>query len=544
MKLDPALSKAPAHIRPFSYFRSFILVVLLTGIVFRCSNLDLKIYAHDEVYTSIRVSGYSGVEVSTAIRDRTLTVQQLLQFQTPDDRTWGNTWEALQVHPEHPPLFYLLERAWMKIFGSSIKTVRSLPVIFSLLAFPAIYWLCLELFESATTGWVAIALLAVSPFHVLFAQEARQYSLWTLLTLISSAALLWGLRTNRYRAWLLYGTSSLLNVYTSLLSPLVVAAQAIYVIILAGSTRTERMDSGEMGHCYLSAAVRNSLLAIGIVTLGFVPWLWVLVSRWQFVQTVTGWLNYDKTLIELIRAWGVNLSKVFIDLPLNADYPANGLVSLVFAILVFVAFAVSICETPLRVWLLPVSTIVITTLPLVLSDLVKEGQRSTITRYFTAALVVVLIVVADFVSRCLTAHLTCRSAHVRKFGQGLFCLLLTCGFISSAAISTSDMWWNKNASPYVAGNARFINQFSQPLVISGTGPTSLGNLISLSHKLAPDAQIHFVVDGIPTLPTSGNLFLIDASEELRTQLLKQQAGMQMNPVFAPEISLRRVEWVE
>ncbi len=68
--------------------------------------------------------------------------------------------------------------------------MRSLPAIISLLAFPCIHWLCLELFEESITGSVAIAVIAVSPFHLAYAQEARQYSLWVLITLLSSEALL------------------------------------------------------------------------------------------------------------------------------------------------------------------------------------------------------------------------------------------------------------------------------------------------------------------------------------------------------------------
>lgn len=39
-----------------------------------------------------------------------------------------------------------------------------------------------------------MALIAVSPFHVLYAQEAREYSLWTVTILLSSAALLRAMR--------------------------------------------------------------------------------------------------------------------------------------------------------------------------------------------------------------------------------------------------------------------------------------------------------------------------------------------------------------
>ena len=96
----------------------------------------------------------------------------------------------VEENPHHPPLYYVINRIWGKIFGTSILAMRSLPAIISLLAFPCIHWLCLELFEESITGSVAIALIAVSPFHLAYAQEARQYSLWVVITLLSSEALL------------------------------------------------------------------------------------------------------------------------------------------------------------------------------------------------------------------------------------------------------------------------------------------------------------------------------------------------------------------
>lgn len=67
---------------------------------------------------------------------------------------------------QHPPLYYVMLRLWMQWFGDSVTITRSLSVLISLLVFPCIYWLCMELFESSLVGWVAIALIAVSPFHV------------------------------------------------------------------------------------------------------------------------------------------------------------------------------------------------------------------------------------------------------------------------------------------------------------------------------------------------------------------------------------------
>ncbi|HHP7245612.1 MAG TPA: glycosyltransferase family 39 protein, partial [Elainellaceae cyanobacterium] len=172
--------------------RGLILVLLILGVFFRVVNLDSKVYWHDEVFTSIRAAGYVGDEIESQLFNGTvLSADDLLVYQrlTPD-KGIDDTLYALTTHPEHPPLYYLMVRGWMELFGSSVAAIRSLSVLSSLLTFPALYWLCLELFGSAMVGGMAIALFAVSPFHILYAQEARHYSLWTLATILSCAALL------------------------------------------------------------------------------------------------------------------------------------------------------------------------------------------------------------------------------------------------------------------------------------------------------------------------------------------------------------------
>ncbi len=69
------------------------------------------------------------------------------------------------------------------------------------------YWLCQELFHDSSTRWVAVGLMAVSPFHVLYAQEAREYSLHTALILVSSTLLLRSLRLATWQSWAWYALS-------------------------------------------------------------------------------------------------------------------------------------------------------------------------------------------------------------------------------------------------------------------------------------------------------------------------------------------------
>lgn len=83
----------------------------------------------------------------------------------------------------HPPFYYLILKSWISLVGSSEVAVRSLGVLFGLATILFIYILGKKLF-SASVGTLAALLLATAPLHIYYSQEARMYSLETLLVCI------------------------------------------------------------------------------------------------------------------------------------------------------------------------------------------------------------------------------------------------------------------------------------------------------------------------------------------------------------------------
>jgi mannosyltransferase len=88
---------------------------------------------------------------------------------------------------QHPPLYYLLLHVWMRL-GDGEATLRALSALCSTLTIPVIYLLgrCLA---GQKVGLLAALILAVSPFHVHFAQEARMYALLALNASLAMLAL-------------------------------------------------------------------------------------------------------------------------------------------------------------------------------------------------------------------------------------------------------------------------------------------------------------------------------------------------------------------
>src|SRR5690606_29589650 len=82
---------------------------------------------------------------------------------------------------QHPPLYYLLLHGWIARSGDTAYYVRLLSVLFGVATIPVIYLIGKRL-SGSVVGLAAAVLLAFSPFHIRFAQEARMYTLLALNT--------------------------------------------------------------------------------------------------------------------------------------------------------------------------------------------------------------------------------------------------------------------------------------------------------------------------------------------------------------------------
>ncbi len=85
----------------------------------------------------------------------------------------------------HPPLFYLLLKAWSLIFGTGVFGLRLFSVTASVLAGLFVYKTVKLLFGSKTALWSA-ALFLFNPLFVYYSQELRMYSLVTLFLSIAT----------------------------------------------------------------------------------------------------------------------------------------------------------------------------------------------------------------------------------------------------------------------------------------------------------------------------------------------------------------------
>lgn len=449
----------------------FLIVVLLVlGLFFRFVNLDKKVYWYDEAFTSLRVSGYLEADVVQLVSNAgVIPTKNLQKYQQLNlEKSPIDTIKSLAVEdPQHPPLYYVIARFWAQWFGSSTVVMRSLPAVISLLAFPCMYWLCLELFKSPLVGWVAIGLIAVSPFHVLYAQEARQYSLWPVTILLSSAALLQALRLKTKVSWGIYAVTLTASLYTFLLSIPVAIGHGIYVITL------EKFR--------FSKTLLSYLVASFLSTLFFLPWLFVVLTNLSQAQHVTSFTAYRNSFLLLNwKARSLDLSRLFIDL----NFKPITLVILIVLVLVGYAIYFLSCNTPRQVWLFIVTLIGSTAIPLLLPDLILGENRAVNPRYLTPSYLGIELAVAYL----FATKLTFSSVKIgrQKLWQIAMIILISCGVLSCGINSQAESAWIKVFNTTNPQVARIINQRPQPLLISDA---DTADLLSLSHLLNSKVQL-------------------------------------------------------
>lgn len=497
-----------------SWLRFLVVVLLIVGVFFRFFNLDGKIYWHDETFTSLRISGYTAGEVKQKIIGSVITKESLAQYQGLNQaKDLNDTITSLAIEdPQHPPLYYVIARFWVGIFGNSVTAIRSLSALISLLVFPCAYWLCRELFPAPL--WipnVAIALMAISPIHLVYAQEAREYILWVVTILLSSASLLRALRLEAKSQdkssphlinWVIYAVTLALSLYTFLLSGFVAVAHGIYVIA------TAKFRANKTVRAYFIASIAAFL--------AFTPWIAVLLNNFLQFDSATSWTKMQLPLEILIKAWLSQLNRIFFDLNFGFENPSNYFITLFFLSLIGYAIYFLRQTTNYRVWLFIVTLTFVPALPLMLPDLLFGGIRSLSERYLLPSYLGIQLAVTYLIAQQICQKSLLR----RRIWQMLTLLLIVGGLVSYNVSSQAETWWNKVISYGNSQVAKIINQAENPLLISDVAGINYGNVFSLSYVLQPKVKYLLLSEqNLPNIPDGfTDIFVFNLSEKRRKEI--------------------------
>ncbi|MDF5736542.1 MULTISPECIES: glycosyltransferase family 39 protein [unclassified Nostoc] len=507
-----------------SWLRFLIIFLLAMGISFRFVNLDGKVYWHDETYASLRISGYTINQAKQQLfNNRVIGRENFTQFQGANpEKSLNDTIMSLAKEDSyHPPLYYVIARLWMGIFGNSVMAIRSLSAFISLLVFPCVYWLCRELFNvPLSVPGVAIALMAISPIHLVYAQEAQEYILWLVTILLSSASLLQAMRLESqdkdelgkkrqrpdlFAIWSIYAVTLAISLYTFIWSGFVAVAHGIYLMITAKYKLTE--------------TIRNYLIASLVGFLAFMPWLTIVFGNFfQFLisSDKTTTQSFSMPVFPFLR---MQLSRIFFDIDLSSNNPLGYFITLFFLTLVGYSICFICLTTNYKVWFFVITLIVVPALPLILPSLIAGGIRLSTEPYLIPSYLGIQVAVAYL----LATQLYNGSVSRRSIWQIIMALVIICGLISSKVSSQAETWWNKGMSYDNPQVAQIINQTTRPLLISDALGNNYGNVFSLSYLLEPKVRFLLVNNQkIPKIPNGfTDVFLFNPSDTWRERIEKK-----------------------
>ncbi|MEH1826336.1 MAG: glycosyltransferase family 39 protein [Nostoc sp.] len=497
-----------------SGLRFLIIILLVIGVFFRFANLDKKLYWGDEVFSSLRISGYMQSEMKEQLDNgHLLSIEDLHKYQYPNpeknaiDTLKGVVLEDSQILP----LYILLARFWVECFGNSVAVTRSFSAFLSLLTFPCLYWLCRELFKSSLVGWVAIALVAVSPIHVVYAQEARAYSLWIVAILISSVALLRAIRLKTKVSWCIYTATLILGFYSHVFFTLVAFGQGIYVLTI------ERFRLSKTSIYYLISSLA------GFIT--FVPWIWIIYTNPQ--PAAVAWTNAKQTLFGSGERWAGIFSRTFLDFgisPIDLGKFKIVLIPFIFIILALISYSIYVLcrRTSKEVWLFVLTLIGSVVLPLLITDFIFQKRYAT-SRYTLPSVLGIQLAVAYLLTTKITSIST--KAWKKQLWSFVAFMVITGGVVSCIYHSQARIWWNQFPEKYqeFPKIANIISQGNKPLIISDEKnilpPIQiLGHLVDskVQFQIVKENQLPEITDGF----TDIFVFLYEPSDFLKAGIEK------------------------
>ena len=319
--------------------KQLLLLLLLTAIAFilRFANLDSKPLWTDEFSTLVFSLGNSfrGVPL-----DRAIDLSTLLEpLQWSPSPSIADVLRNLLLESNHPPVYFMLAHWWMRLFGPSedslVWIARSLPALLGVISVPAIYCLGRFAFNSRLVGQCAAAMMAVSPYGVYLAQEARHYTLGILLVIASLFCLILTIKKSQNSTllpiwavltWVTFNCSGIAVHYFFVLT---LCAEAMVLIALLWQQ-----------HFRLALPLYFRILAVGLGSLaGGLVWFPIFFSN-KYGSELTNWivssdrtfLNWISPIFQALAGWITVMSL----LPVESPNLSVAIVSVIGMIVYFI----------------------------------------------------------------------------------------------------------------------------------------------------------------------------------------------------------------
>ncbi len=331
-----------------------LLVWLALGIALRFTNLTLKPLWVDEFSTIVFGLGNS---YRTIPLDQAINSITLLQPLRPDPGAGiDRVIHHLLSESNHPPIYFILTHLWLRLFPPedglvSIWAARSLGALLGAASIPAVFGLGWLAFRSQRVGQMAAAMMAVSPYGIFLAQEARHYPLAILWVIASLCCFVVATRALNHRTplpiwvgltWI--GVNSL-GIATHYFFALTLCAEGL-ALLIQGIQQSRREKGAWLHPCWRRIyAVAVGTLAGGLVWLPvWQPIYGSELTQWIYSSDRTRW-EWLEPLPRFLFDWITMFSLLPVDAAALPIVIASAL-----GMLVFLLWALPMVRRGLKVW--------------------------------------------------------------------------------------------------------------------------------------------------------------------------------------------------
>jgi uncharacterized membrane protein len=143
----------------------------------------------------------------------------------PLDQIWTNMTKG----EFNPPLFFVIEHL-MLMTGNNEWALRFMPALFGIATIPVMYLVGKE-FMDKYVGLIVATAVTLSPFLVMYSQEARAYSLMLLLCAGMMFFYLRAMKSNNLVDWLPFSLIAILAIWTHFYSFVFIVALVSYAAV-------------------------------------------------------------------------------------------------------------------------------------------------------------------------------------------------------------------------------------------------------------------------------------------------------------------------
>lgn len=138
---------------------------------------------------------------------------------------------ALTNVDAHPPLYYLLLKAWGEVFGWSELALRALSALL-MAAAVGVSMVLVRILFSHKAALFSAPLLVIAPFLLRYGYEIRMYALATLIGVLATCVFVYALKTKaNKKVWIFYGVFVALGMYTLYMTLVVWLAHAVWLLL-------------------------------------------------------------------------------------------------------------------------------------------------------------------------------------------------------------------------------------------------------------------------------------------------------------------------